>query len=290
MNLLAPCGFGLLRFLAAFFPIHWLLTLGRWSAPVMYGLFPTVRRNLLDNARHILGKQSHPRQQRELAVGVLKSFSRFAIEVMTAHRHLPADEQLFEEMQGSHHYEQAKKVGKGIIGVTIHMGNYELGPMLLTRFHEPVAIVYNQDRVGLFEKVRSRRRRLHGVLEIPIDPSPLFGVNILRVLREQGLVLLAGDIGFESTTKGDLYPFLGAKARFLGWPARLSMASQAPLLPCFIMRDSQDRYRLEICAPIFPGERDGVEDIMTALVEIFAEYVQRYPDQWLILHRYWEPE
>ena len=294
-NLLATAGLGMARLLGALVPTSWLVNFGRVMViPVVYSV-PRVRRALLDNAAHILGPDSSLAARRTLAFGVLRSFSRFAMEVLTSHKRLPTDEELFDTMRGKEHYDRANEAGRGIIGVTLHMGNYEVGPLLLTRLHQPVAIVYNRDPVGTFEQMRSELRRKHSIVEIPVDGSAFFGVDALAVLKQKGMVLLAADTGFEASSGGALYPFLDGQAPFLNWPARLALASKAPILPCVVVRDENDRYRLEIDPPIFPDEGspdegDGVDGMMARLLRVFERYVVRYPDQWLIIHRYWAKE
>ncbi|MBI3722605.1 lysophospholipid acyltransferase family protein [bacterium] len=122
--------------------------------------------------------------------------------------------------------------------------------------------------------------------EIAIDRSPFFAIEVLSILRRRGLVLLAGDFGHEEHQRGRLYPFLGGNARFQNLPARISAASRAPLLPCFVVRDERSGYRLEIAEPIFPDER-GEDGLMERLILVFEQYVRRFPEQWLCIHRYW---
>jgi KDO2-lipid IV(A) lauroyltransferase len=289
----AAAGFGMTRFLGLLLPRRWLLGLGRTAAPLLYHAVPGLRRSLLDNAAPILGPGASLAERRALAVGVLASFSRFTIEVVMSHRRLPVGADLFETMRGREHYERARAAGRGIIGVTLHLGNYEVGPMLLARRVQPLAVVYTRDPVPLFERLRDRRRRAQGVSGIPIDGSPLFTLDVRSVLRRGGMVLVAADLGFDAPGAGDVYEFLGAPAPFWSWPARLALASGAPLLPCFIVRDEAGSYRLDVAAPLFPvgaggdDEGEAVREMMRPLVALFEEYVRRYPEQWLIIHRYW---
>ena len=288
----AGAGFVLTRCLGAVLPRRWLLGLGWSAAPLLYRAAPGLRQALLDNAAHILGPVSSLESRRRLALGVLRSFSRFTIEVVTSDRRLPAGEELFETMRGREHFERARAGGRGIIGVTLHMGNYEVGPMLLARQLQPLAVVYRRDPIRVFERLRERRRRAQGVVGIASDGGRFFSLDSLAVLRQGGMVLVAADVGFEAPGAGSLHDFLGAPAPFLSWPAHLALASGAPLLPCFVVRDEAGRYRLEVEAPLFPDETAGRgaeagEALMRRLVPLFESYVRRYPEQWLIVHRYW---
>jgi len=301
----ATFGFGCLRVLGAVLPLPGLLVVARAGTRAMLGLIPSLRDALLDNAGHLLGPGATEKEKRTLAAEVLMSFARFAIEIVVLPKHWPPRGDIFERMRGKENYVRAASARKGILGVTLHMGNYEVGPMLLARARReredappeldrgPIAIVFNTDATGIFERIRSRRRREHEVREIAIDRSPFFSIEILSVLRQRGLVLLAGDIGHEAHATGRTYPFLGGRARFQSLPARLAVASGAPLLPCFVVRDENGTdglapggYRLEIAPPIFPGE-GGEDALMSKLLLVFEEYLRRFPEQWLCIHRYW---
>ena len=266
-------------------PVRVVYALGRLSARVMYACVPAFRRALNANARYLLGPEVDRRRRRAFGVAVLTSFTRFFIELLTAPRTFPTSDAFFSTMEGFEHAESALARGKGVIGITLHLGNFELGPMLLTERLDPVAIVYRPDPFGLVERMRARRRSSRAVQGIQTTSS-LFGVSVLKVLREQGVVFCAGDLGF-AAERGDPYPFLGGTARFLTWPARLAVTSGAPIVPCFIVRQPDGGYRLFMEPAILPEEQDGVNGIMTALVDVYERYVRRYPEQWLILHPYW---
>ncbi|MGE0708745.1 MAG: lysophospholipid acyltransferase family protein [Planctomycetota bacterium] len=278
------------RIEAAVLPTEWLYSMGRASARTLFLWVPAIRRGLLRNARRLLGPGASQRELERHSVRVLEGFSRFFVELLTAPDTYPSQEEFLQRIEGMQRAIDCYRRGKGVIGISLHMGNMELGPMLLEGLIEPAAIVYRKDPFGLVEQMRSRARRTHGLEEIDTG-SRLFGVRVLEVLRRGGFAFLLGDLGFEDTAgppRGRVYPFLGGRARFLIWPARLALASGAPLLPCFVLRDRRGRYHARIEAPIEP--EGTVDEVMLRLVAVYERYVRAYPDQWLILHSYWEED
>ena len=273
------------RFEAAVLPVEWLYSMGRASARTLYLWVPGIRRALESNAQRLLGPGSSPLERRRHGIRVLEGFSRFFVELLTAPDTYPSQAEFLERVEGLDHAKQAWARGKGVIGISLHMGNMELGPMLLRGLVGPMAIVYRKDPFGFLEAMRSRARRASEIEEIDTGTA-LFGVRVLDVLRRGGFCFLAGDIGYpDPRRRGRAYPFFGEPAHFLAWPARLALASGAPLLPCFVLRDRDGSYYARIEAPIEPlGE---VDDLMRRLVSLYEGYVARHPDQWLILHPYW---
>ena len=277
------------RLEARVLPLSWMHAMGRWSARFAVRFVPGVRRALLDNGRRLLGPAAPHEARLALAVGVLESFGRFFVELLTADHGLPSGgERLLAEMRGRENADAARAADKGVISVTLHMGNYELGSLLLPRLIQPVAVVYRPDPWGLFESLRSRRRRERQVEEIAAT-DPLFVVSARRVLAQGGVVLATADLGFPHPG-GERFPFLGGWARFLTWPAHLSLATGAPLLPSFIVRGPDGEYRIELERPIWPGEAGDAAGIMRSLLRVFERRVRAHPEQWLILHRYWSDE
>lgn len=266
-----------------------LLGLGRIGSRAVFMLFPGVRANLLSNAAHILGPDSTSGQRRALARETLESFSRFILE-WVAPSCAPPGEQIFDTAEGKEHFLSVLEKGKGVIAMTLHMGNYELPARELAALTRGVAIAFNRERIGFLEMIRSRHRRAKHLEEIVIDRSRYFAIDALRRLEEGGVVLLAGDqVGPPDGVK---LPFLHGEACFSRWPARLAQTSGAPIVPAFCVRttgdDGDDRYRLEIAAPITPRDGEAPEDLTRRVVAVLENHLSRHAGQWLMVHRFWE--
>lgn len=245
-----------------------------------------MRRNLLSNARNILGVESSVSERRRLARGILASFARFIVE-WVAPKCLARPESIFEDLHGKEHFDRAVAGGNGVIAITLHMGNYELPGRELAALGHDVAIVFNRERISFLERLRSSSRREKNLEEIVIDESRFFGIEVYRRLKDGGVVLLAGDqVG---APDAQLFRFLHGNARFSCWPARLAASSGAMILPSFCVRAEDGSYRLAIEPPIEASERDP-HDVTAEIVEVLASYLERYPDQWLMVHEFWTPE
>lgn len=278
-------GYGLLSVAGAVLPVEAILFLSRLGTRALHALSPGLRASLDTNARRLLGPGATAAARTALAREVLASVARHAVELVAQQPGWPRLDEI-ESRVGAEHFEAAAARGKGVLGVTLHRGNYEVGAMLASRFDKPVAVVFTRDPDSLFDLLRSRRRRRHRVREIAIDDSPFFALEILRVLRAQGLVFVAGDLAAPGQGS-DAYAFLGEKAPFPRLPAKVALASGAPVLPCFVVRNARGRYRLELAPPIFPEECAGPEDLMARLIAVFESVVRRHPEQWLVLHDFW---
>ncbi len=277
----------LARVQARIFPGSWLYAMGRFSARQIVRFSSGVRESVMANGRRLLGANATEERLQSFAVDVVTNFTRFFIGMLRAPRDYPSREVLLETMQGREHGEHVLGLGRGAICVTLHLGNYELGALLAERF-QPAAIVYRPDPFHLVERLRSKTRDFADVGEITTDRM-MFGVEVLDLLRRGGAAFVAGDIGFAGEAVGDEQPFFGGRARFHSWPARLSVSSGAPILLCFAPYDEEmGMHRIVLEPPILPEEFGNDADAIThAMVQVFERHLQRHPEQWLILHRYW---
>jgi lauroyl/myristoyl acyltransferase len=278
-----PC-FRLAILAGRILPAGWLLKLGRLGADLTYLSFPGLRSNLHSNARRILGEGSTPGERARLAREVLRSFSRFILE-WVAPKCLPRPAAMIDDVAGRERFRKAADSGSGVIAATIHMGNYELPGRELAALRLPVSILFERDPHRFLERIRSRARQAFDIEEIALGASRFAGIEALDRLREGGVVLLAGD--HVSAPDAEPFDFLGGRASFSLWPARLARASGAPIVPAFCFRTAEGLYRIRLESPIFPADRSPRE-ITAELVRVFESYVREFPEQWLMVHEFWE--
>lgn len=109
----------------------------------------------------------------------------------------------------------------------------------------------------------------------------------LAALRANEAVLLYSDLDFHPG---------GRRTRFFGGecvpphgPARLALASGAPILPAYAVWRGGQR-RLECDQPILITSESRQEAIEESLLRSMESYIGRYPAQWLMLRDYWDME
>ena len=175
--------------------------------------------------------------------------------------------------------------------LTAHLGNWEVGGLMLAQMKQPIHVVLVPD---IFPGVERQRRRLHeasGVVEIRVDRSFVPTLAVLRVLSQNGIVAMQGDRDFDNT--GVAMPFFGREAYFPRGPLRVAMASGATVLPAFIVRMPDGRYRAIVEGPLLVEirRRTGISLCgrnLERYVAILERYVGQYPDQWYCFFPFWD--
>jgi Kdo2-lipid IVA lauroyltransferase/acyltransferase len=283
--------FPLSLFLARRLPRPFLQALLKQTASRFMQIRPKYQRALRANLSIILGCDPASRQVRRAAKGLLDAhFTAWLDFLHFATRPPEEAARLVESVVGYSHIVEGRAKGNGVLLLTAHLGNWEVGGLMLAEMREPVYVVLVPD---MFPAVERARRALHeraGVREIRVDRSFAPTLAVLRALKENAIVAMQGDRDFSNT--GVAVPFFGRDAYFPRGPFLVAMATAATVLPAFIVRVPDGRYRAIVEAPL---EIDRGRDREAALaanvrryVAILERYVAGHPEQWYCFYPFWE--
>lgn len=182
------------------------------------------------------------------------------------------------------HLEGAFELGRGVIVVTAHFGNWELGGAVLAALGYPVSAVVLPQRMKRLETLLRHQREERGVNVIPLGESAFAS---MRALRKGGLLALLADRDF--TRHHARVPFFGFPADLPMGAAWLSERTGAPVVPAFLYRQEDDSFLLKLHRPIDPAEAGSKEAIMDRIVAILQAEIAERPYQWFIFRDFWRP-
>jgi lauroyl/myristoyl acyltransferase len=197
---------------------------------------------------------------------------------------------LVESVVGFDRLLEGRAKGKGVMLLTAHLGNWEVGGLMLAEVKQPIHVVLVPDIYPAVERVRRRLHERAGVREIPIDRS--FGptLAVMRALESNGIVAMQGDRDFNNT--GIAVPFFGRDAFFPRGPFRVAMATEAVVLPAFIVRVPDGRYRAVLEEPLAierGGDREeALRENLRRYVVILERYIRASPEQWYCFYPFWD--
>ena len=264
---------------------------GRALAAAYYGVRPKYLRAARRNLGVILGEPEGAPEVRRLAFEMVVSHFRAWVDFLHFATRPPEDAaRLVAGVVGYSRIVEGRLAGKGVLLLTAHLGNWEVGGLMLAQVNQPIHVVLVPD---IFPGVERERRRLHaqsGVTEIRVDRSFVPTLSVLRALGENGIVAMQGDRDFDNT--GIAVPFFGREAFFPRGPFRVAMASGAVVLPAFIVGLPDGRYRAIVEEPLAiatEGDRDeALRKNVLAYVSILERYVRQYPEQWYCFYPFWD--
>jgi KDO2-lipid IV(A) lauroyltransferase len=261
----------------------------------MFPLMSKTRKVVEANLRAIGRGQYSKREVSKLAKRCFRNYSHKLLDYMSMHR-LDASNRwkLVEHECGEEHLAAALKRARGVICITPHLGNWELGGYVLASKGYPVNILTLKEESRSLRRYEEEVRRQFGIHTIYIDPShepDLAIVEIARKLRENQIVALIAD-----RMVGERWmevEFFGRPTKFPLGPALLAMETGASVIPVFVVLGEGMKYRGILEKPILfgdpvQGREESLRRGMKRIVESFERMISRYPDQWYNFFPYWD--
>jgi KDO2-lipid IV(A) lauroyltransferase len=184
--------------------------------------------------------------------------------------------------QGLHYLEAARATGRGVLMVTAHFGNWELGGAVLCALGHQLQVIVLPHRLARLEALLRRQRERRGMAIIPADRA-VFGT--LRALRSGGMVGVLADRDFSSHRHRQ--PFFGKPACLPRGPAWLGVKSGAMLVPVFILRQEDDTFLFRIHPAIDPVLEGSEAAVQQRICEILEREIGERPHQWFIFEDFW---
>lgn len=243
--------------------------------------------NILCNANRLLGERATPLECDALGRAVVSHFFDFISDVGRSVGQSRA--QLLdriESVEGEPFYCDARQEKRGAIILTAHMGSFEVGMAALLRHESRVHVLFRRDSFGLFEKTRSDLRRQLGVVEHCVDDGLPVWVQLREALASDEVVLIQGDRVMPGQ-KGRRVRVLGGHMVLPTGPVRLAAATGAPIVPIFSIRLPSGQVRLFIEPPIRVSCAEEIDLALNQVGLVLEQYLKRYPEQWLMIHRAW---
>jgi KDO2-lipid IV(A) lauroyltransferase len=225
-----------------------------------------------------------------------QNYGQYLLDYMVMHRLRPSNKhQWVEEEAGGIHMIEALQRGKGVICITPHLGNWEIGGLLFSFKGGKLNVLTLDERDLDTKSFREELRRSRGIRNLYIDPkddSPMSILDAVKALRQNEIVAMLGDRIEPQKTM--IFDFFGRKTPFPIGVAVLAMATGAPVLPVFVVMERSRKYRGAI-EPSISFESSSREDReatirkgMERLIKKFESYIEKYPDQWYNFYSYWD--
>ena len=194
------------------------------------------------------------------------------------------------EIIGKEYLNDALSKGKGVILVSAHFGNFPLMMSALAFLGYKISGIMRPMRDKRVEKFFMKKRDKTDIKTIYSQPRNVCVSTTLKVLRNNELVFIPLDQNFG--TGGVFVNFFGQKAATATGPVVLARRSGAALLPCFIVRQEDDRHKIIFEPPLdLEQGKDAQESILNntqRLTNIIEFYIRKYPAEWGWIHRRWK--
>lgn len=190
---------------------------------------------------------------------------------------------LIGEWRGYEHLEKARSLGKGVIIATAHLGNWELGGILLAQRGLPMTVITLDEPSTALTEWRDSYRQRAGMKTIAVGPGRDFAfVEMIQTLRRNECVAMLVDRPYGNT--GLPVQLCGRQTQFSSAPALLWQHTGAAVVPAFLAYDARGHY-VSFAEPIVEmrtGEnaRAALASNTQAIATAFETVIRQYPEQW----------
>jgi lauroyl/myristoyl acyltransferase len=258
------------------------LALARSLARRAAGWFPTERARVRENVARV--RPDLDAAARERLVGeVFRHFAICFADLISTNRRVVRPERLLTRVEGDEHLLNVLADGRGLVLVTAHLGNWELGGRLIAaRLRRPTHVVVAAEAdPGVERFLRGGDSPIRFVRRG--DPRAM--VPLVGALRRGEVVALQGDRALG--TRGDVtVDFFGAPAAFPLGPFVLARAAGVALVPAFCLLDADRRYMVVVEESIRVAAGEEFE-ALGRWVRVLEATVRRAPEQWFNFFDVW---
>lgn len=194
------------------------------------------------------------------------------------------------DAEGLNHCLKALDKGRGVLIFTAHFGNWELVAAAGALLIKPGIVIYRTLDSAFLDHLVRRVRSATGNILLPKEHAMR---AMLRSLKRNEIVGILIDQNM-AWYEGVFVEYFGRPACTTNGLALLALHTGAPVLPGFIARLSDGRYRFVIGPEVEvarTGNRDA--DILVntqRFTKVIEEVVRQYPDQWFWVHQRWKTQ
>lgn len=267
-------------------PLPAALALGRLAGALYAVLRPGRRRVVAENLAPLLDGD---RAAAARAAGrLVRNFGAKLADLMRFEAGAPVEPR-FVALNDWERFEAARARGRGILLLTPHLGNWEIGAPLLVNRGVPLLVITQAEPEEDLTDLRRRARARFGVQTLVIGRDAFAFVEIIQRLQDGATVAMLvdrppGPSGVEVEFCGR--PFLASVA-----PAELARAAGCALLGVYVV--ARGRGYAASVLPEFTydrralGDRAARRELAGRIMRAFAPVVRAHADQWYHFRPIW---
>ena len=188
------------------------------------------------------------------------------------------------DINGEKNLENLIKSNKPVIFVSGHFSNFELMSMAITKKQIPLATIYRPLN-NLFLNPFMEHLRKKFICKNQIKKG-INGVrDAIEFIKKNHSIALMID---QRVSEGEKINFFGKPAFTTTLPAQLSLKYDLGIIPVFIERINDERFKIQFHEEINPKNFKNKIELTKKLNEILEKMIIKNPTQWIWSHNRWK--
>ena len=180
--------------------------------------------------------------------------------------------------------DEIKKSEKQVIFISGHLSNFELMAMHLEKTGIKLSAIYRPLN-NVFLNLIMEKIRKNYICKNQIKKGVGGLRDLLNFIKEGYSTALMIDQRVSEGTKSLLF---NEKAYTTTIPAQLVKKFNMPVIPIFIERYDDIKFKIKINKPLYFNEQKTIEEITEELNSILEKMIYLKPEQWIWSHNRWK--
>lgn len=263
------------------------LAVGAALGRLGWRLLPRERANIHANLSRVYGEHLSSDQRVDIGRRFFVNTGKNLVDLIRFRDHFRDELAPLVTIEGLEHYRNAFKAGHGVIGVTGHIGHFELLAARLAMEPYPVAVVAREMYDPRLDRLLIRSRESVGLTVVPTTTSPRI---LLEWLHRNGAVGVLIDTD-SMRVRSEFIDWFGHPANTPIGQSLIGLRTGAAFVPMACLRRPDDTFHLIIRQQVAfekTGDREAdARTVTEACVRALESIIDAHRDQWIWLHNRW---
>ena len=239
-------------------------------------------RKIIDNNLNIFSNEVPSVDKKKIINDMWKNYGKTFIEYIFLN--YLRKKNYYVTLKGEENLIQVTEKNKPAIFVSGHLANFELMSMEMTKRNIPLATIYrplNNFFLNSFMEFLRKKYVCSNQIKKGIN-----GVReAIEFIKKKKCIALMID---QRVSEGEKINFFNKPALTTTLPAQLSIKFDLEIIPVYIERDKNDKFKIEFQKPINPKNFKNKVELTQKLNIILEKMIIRNPGQWIWTHNRWK--
>ncbi len=239
-------------------------------------------RKVIDNNLNIFSNKVPSIDKKKITNDMWKNYGKTFIEYIFLNYLRKDNYQVI--LKGEENLSQMTEKNKPVIFISGHLANFELMSMEMTKRNIPLATIYrplNNFFLNSFMEFLRKKYVCSNQIKKGIN-----GVReAIEYIKKKKCIALMID---QRVSEGEKIDFFNKPALTTTLPAQLSIKFNLEIIPVYIERDKNDKFKIEFQKAINPKNFQNKIELTQKLNIVLEKMIMRNPGQWIWTHNRWK--
>lgn len=261
--------------------------LGAWLGLALWAILSKERYRSQRHLFLVFEDRFTNRQRRFIARRFFVNSGKNLADILRVRNYFEKEIKPYVTVEGLEYFEEAYRKKRGVIGVTGHIGNFELMPIYMQSLGYDAAVIGRELYDKRLDSLLVMNREAMGVKNLTTTDSPRKIIEWLKSGKVLGVSIDTDSFRVRSVH----VPAFGRLSNTPVGQSLIALKTGACLVPMACLRTDDNRYRIVI-KPQITIEQSGEteQDVMELTARCTAaleQIIRDNPDQWIWLHNRW---